>query len=692
MNEIEIRKALDILKPIDTETGLVPIIEVRIIGDRTWSGYFRNIDNLIEAIKPYNNENIYFTLNEISEACYSRDQCEKIVIGTKKIKTTADNDISGRDYILIDIDPKRSSGVSASDEEVARARVVGNKVFKFLRDQGFTKPVSAFSGNGLHLLYKVDLANNAENTELVKKFLQTLDMLFSDENVDIDTSVYNAARITKLYGTFSRKGANTEDRPHRISKIISAPDKIVTLDKAFIQKVVNLYPKEEAKTWKNNYQGSGGFDIDEFISKHGITVQKELPFSGGTKLIIDCPFDSNHKGDGAIFKLNNGAIGYKCFHNSCQHHNWESFRNHFEPNRFDRKQISYNRRTDSTPPVEYKPQEESEDKGKKWKSFKDIHEKDRSQIVSIPTGLKELDDEIIGLNLGEVSLVTGINGSGKSALIKQIVLNAVDKGFKAGEYSGELDDTRSKNWTTLQAAGKQFVEPTKYANYFRVPENISMKITEWMDQKWFIYNNSYSNNLSQLIVDIEELLSKEDISIIIIDNIMSLDIDELGYNLNEQQKQALKAIHRLAVKHRVHIVVVAHPNKSMTFLRKENISGSGDISNLVENIFIVHRVNNDFQKRFPEFIGQDKAAPYFKYGNVLEVAKNRDLGVVDFYVGLYYEIESKRFLNDFTDNPNYGWQDTLEEAQSEFSFHQPSQAELEASFFSEPTPPDQLPF
>lgn len=692
MNEIEIRKALDILKPIDIETGVQPIIEVRIIGDKTYSGYFKHVDNLIEAIKPYQNDNIYFTLNEINEACYSRDQCEKIVRSSSRTKTTSDGDIQGRDYILIDIDPKRSSGVSASNEEISRARIVGNKVYSFLRDQGFTKPVCAFSGNGLHLLYKVDLANNQENTELVKKFLQTLDMLFSDETVDIDTSVYNASRITKLYGTVSRKGANTEERPHRVSQIISTPDKLVTLDKAFIQKVVNLYPKEEVRTWKNNYQGSSSFDLNEFLLKYNIPIKKELTFSGGVKLIVDCPFDSNHKNDGAIFKLNSGAIGYKCFHNSCQHHNWESFRNHFEPNRFKSGQLSYNRRIDNKPNIEYKPQEESEDKGKKWKSFKDIHDKDRSQIISIPTGIKELDDEIIGLNLGEVSLVTGINGSGKSALIKQIVLNAVDKGFKAGEYSGELDDTRSKNWTTLQAAGKQFVEPTRYTNYYRVPENISCKITEWLDQKWFIYNNNYSNNLSQLLIDIEELLSEQTISVIIIDNIMSLDIDELGFNLNEQQKQALKSIHRLASKYKVHVIVVAHPNKSMTFLRKENISGSGDISNLVENIFIVHRVNNDFQKRFPEFIGQEKASPYFKYGNVLEVAKNRDLGVVDYYIGLYYEIESKRFLNDFTDNPCYGWQDLLIENQAEFGFYQVNTSELEQQFLSEPTSTDQIPF
>lgn len=686
MNEVEIRKALDILKSKDE------IVEVRVIGDYTYSGYFKNIENLIQAIKPYQNDNIYFTLNEINDDCYSRSQCEKIVRSNKQTKTTSDTDIKARRYILIDIDPKRATGVSASDEEVTKARLVGNKVYTFLRDQGFTKPICAFSGNGIHLLYRVNLLNNEENRTLLERFLHTLDMLFSDEFADVDTTVFNAARITKLYGTYSRKGANTGDRPHRISRILSIPDSIEPLDRAYIQKVVDLHPKEEVKTWQNNYQGNNAFNLEDFISKHGISIIRKQPFKNGDKLIIDCPFDSNHKGDGAIFRLNNGAIGFKCFHNSCSHHNWESFRNHYEPNRYRGNQISYNRRIDNKPHQEYKPQIESEDKGKKWKSFKDIQEKDRSQIVSIPTGIKELDDKIIGLNLGEVSLVTGINGSGKSALIKQIVLNAVDKEFKAGEYSGELDDTRSKNWTTLQSAGKQFVEPTKYANYFRVPENISLRISDWLDQKWFIYNNNYSNNLSQLLVDIEELLSEQNISIVIIDNIMSLDIDELGFNLNEQQKQALKSIHRLAAKHKVHIVVVAHPNKSMTFLRKENISGSGDISNLVENIFIVHRVNNDFQKRFPEFIGQDKAAPYFKYGNVLEVAKNRDLGVVDFYVGLYYEIESKRFLNDFTDNPCYGWQESIRDEEPQYGFPHFDYTITEEQFLLEPLNNDQLPF
>lgn len=686
MNEVEIRKALDILKSKDE------IVEVRVIGDYTYSGYFKNVDNLIQAIKPYQNDNIYFTLNEINEDCYGRSQCEKIVRSNKQTKTTSDTDIKARRYILIDIDPKRATGVSASDEEVAKARIVGNKVYAFLRDQGFTKPVCAFSGNGIHLLYKVNLLNNEENRTLLERFLHTLDMLFSDEFADVDTTVFNAARITKLYGTFSRKGANTEDRPHRISRILSVPDNFEALDRAYIQKVVDLYPKEEVKTWQNNYQGNNAFNLDEFISKHGINIIRKQPFKNGEKLIIDCPFDSNHKGDGAIFRLNNGAIGFKCFHNSCSHHNWESFRNHFEPNRFRNNQISYNRRIDSKTTHEYKPQIETDDKGKKFLTFTEIKDKDESKIVSIPTGFIGLDEKIIGLNKGELTLVSGSNASGKSSMIKQLCLNAADKGFKIIEYSGELDPTRSKSWTVQQAAGRQFVEATKYANYFRVPQNISDKISAWLSDKWKVYNNLYGSNFEQLVADVEETLSSESCDIFIVDNIMALDLTDISNDKYERQKLAVLRLKELALKYNIHIILVAHPRKSVSFLRKDDVSGSADLTNAVENVLLVHRKNNDFVRRAGEFFGEEVASQYYKYGNIIEVAKNRDLGICDVLVGLYYEIESKRFLNDFTDNYCYGWQDSITEEEPQFGFPQFDYVMTEQEFFSEPTPSDEIPF
>ena len=74
------------------------------------------------------------------------------------------------------------------------------------------------------------------------------------------------------------------------------------------------------------------------------------------------------------------------------------------------------------------------------------------------------------------------------------------------------------------------------------------------------------------------------------------------------------------------ILIIAHPRKTTTFLRKTDISGSGDLSNAVDNVFIIHRVNNDFVKHSGEFYGTQKAAEYFTFHNVVEVCKNRDLG------------------------------------------------------------------
>ncbi|MHB1562026.1 MAG: AAA family ATPase, partial [Isosphaeraceae bacterium] len=78
--------------------------------------------------------------------------------------------------------------------------------------------------NGFHLRYLIDLANNEAATELVRRVLQAADQRFSDGRVQIDPTLFNAARIIKLSGTLSRKGDHTDERPHRRSAVLSVPD------------------------------------------------------------------------------------------------------------------------------------------------------------------------------------------------------------------------------------------------------------------------------------------------------------------------------------------------------------------------------------------------------------------------------------------------------------------------------------
>ena len=152
---------------------------------------------------------------------------------------------------LLDLDAKRPSDVSSTESEMQHTIIAARKIFKHMRNIGFYDPIVCMSGNGAYLLYKINLPNTDENKELVKKCLQVLDIWFSSEFVDIDCSVFNSARIAKIIGTIARKGSNTEDRPHRLSKILSTPQEIKCNEQAILlQLAANLPEKEKTNLLK----------------------------------------------------------------------------------------------------------------------------------------------------------------------------------------------------------------------------------------------------------------------------------------------------------------------------------------------------------------------------------------------------------------------------------------------------------
>lgn len=642
MNIIEIRKFFELIKDDNKLT------EIRILGDKgkTFSGYFSDVETLIKAVTPYENYNIYFTLNNINPACASRTQANQIIQSPKN--TTSDGDIISREWVLIDLDPKRPADTNATDEEKKKAQAVVNRVYAFLRDIGFAKPVICDSGNGYHLLYRVIMTNSQENTELIKNFLNVLSIMFSTDEVEIDTSVFNASRICKLYGTKSRKGSNTKERPQRESKIYSIPREIKPTSYLLFQKVVDMMPKPERSSFKNNYNPY--FNIDDFIRRNGLQVDKEMVVNGGTRKILlkECPFDNSHKSpDSAIFVLPNGAIGFKCFHNSCSNNNWHDLREKYEP-----RQRQYQTRYSSKPlPSKTK---DIELKGDMFLQMKDIVPQDRSSIVSIPSGFKELDKKIIGFNLGEVSLWSGLNASGKSSVLEQISLNCVERGFRVAIISGELRAQQFKLWLDLQAAGRQFTEKDRMRDFYYTPQNIIGYIDKWLENKLWLYNNEYGNKVDAIFHGLEDMVAKG-VNCIVLDNLMILDTMSYQGDKYEQQKQFIIDICSFAKRLNVHVHIVAHPRKAQGFLRKTDVAGTADLTNAVDNVFIVHRVNNDFIRFAGDFLGHDIASQYFNFSNVIEICKNRDMGAMDYLVGLYFETESKRFLNEPYENINYGW-------------------------------------
>ena len=667
INESTIRCWWAVLK------GEGKLTEVRLLAkkggrQKNYSGYFKSIDSLLSALAPFADSDygIYYTLNAINEACYGRIQRERFV---ENPTTTSDQDVMGRDLVLIDLDPKRPSDTNASDEEVKYAWEVAQRIRDFLRDSGFCFPVMAMSGNGVHLLYRVQMANTPAVQELVKDFLKALDMMFGDDRIDVDTSVFNASRIAKMIGTRSNKGFDSEERPQRLSYFIDIPDTFEVTDIAYFQKIASIIPKQEKPSRYNRFAPSEDFDVEAFFAQHNIAIHSVSKFSGGTKYVLEeCPFNSNHKHpDAAVFKLDNGALGFRCLHASCQQYSWRDFRLHYDPQAYDRRAYDEHLQLQQyyapQPPSPPQPQPETEEKGKKWLDMTDIKYVNPAKLPFVPTGILELDKKVMGLMMGDVTIISGLSGAGKTSLLDNIILNVIQRNYKVACWSGELQDFRFQSWLDQMAAGKNYVrQATGYEDLYIAPQDVCKQVNEWLKGKLFLYNNDYGNKWNQLFADIQEIVESQGVSVVVIDNLMALNLTYMGEK-NEKQTQFINELKDYAKRKNIHVILVCHPRKEQSYqlLRMESISGTADLTNLCDNLFIIHRVGRDFERRAKEFFGDWVIDNYKKYDVVLEVCKNRSYGIKDFLVGMYYEKESRRLKNDIAEHIVYGWQESGED-------------------------------
>lgn len=654
------------------------LVEVRILGKFQYSGYFKSLENLIREISPYtqlDNEQIYYTLNEINADCYGRQQCEKMVKSPKT--TTTDTDITRRKFVMIDFDPKRATGVNSSEQEFGLAYKKAQEVFVYLRKFGFNEPVVCVSGNGMHLQYKIDCPNNDANTEILKRFLQSLSKMFTDAYVDIDEKVFNAGRICKLYGTMAKKGANIPERPWRMSKIVYVPKEIKVNDISLFKSIADLLPKEEPKVLPNrgNYVSNKQFDLVTWLNEHDVKYREKKSGNSTLYELEYCPWVETHsdkkKWDSALFVDNQGKITFNCTHSHCKDKTWHDVRLFYEPDAYDKPQRQQYTQRIYHPKHKYEIKDELPELGEKWLSMSKIKKIDLTNIEHVKTGFTELDKNIVGLNMSEMTILSGNNASGKSSWLNTLIMNIVQNGLKVALWSGELRPDILKAWIQMVAAGKSNLRLSQYVDgkYF-VPQMIGEKIDIWLDGKLFIYNNEYGTKWEQIFHDMNELL-KVGVNIFVLDNLFSLDIDLFDGDKNNKQKELVLQIKDFAKKNMIHIILVAHPRKSMSFLRKNDISGTADIQNAADNIFIIHRCNQDFFKGGEEFFGKMTIQAYQGYGNVLEVAKNRMYGVVDTLIGFHYEVESRRFKNTLDENIHYGWEEIP--TQQQVSFEQPKE-------------------
>ena len=242
----EIARALSVFKsPGD-------LIEIRTIdadAPHLKSGYYHSIEDATRAALDAEKtaKGVYFVFNEIQPNFSTDSPLQPRDRGGMVSNTN----IARRRWILVDVDPERTTGTNSTEEEKAFSRTMLDTVIDFLTDMGYPAPVITDSGNGYHCYYRIDLPNDTESAKLVKDFLRALDNKFSMADVaKVDIGNNNAGRITKLPGTMTRKGPNEPDRPHRRSHLLEVPDQIETVTREQIEAVAGSYQTDQPKKKK----------------------------------------------------------------------------------------------------------------------------------------------------------------------------------------------------------------------------------------------------------------------------------------------------------------------------------------------------------------------------------------------------------------------------------------------------------
>lgn len=205
-------------------------------------GYYdsQNLEKLAQDVQPYSGTatGIFYGINPVSPSCLSlANNCLR---PGNQARAAKNADILCRRLMLIDIDPVRASDCSATKDEKAVAYCLARVLYRDLRRAGWPKPLVVDSGNGFHLLCRVELP--ADDDRLIRNCIRALADRYDCEGAKIDTSVHDARRLAKLPGTMTCKGVHSSERPHRYSSVHTTPAKFSVVPEKLLHELASHAP------------------------------------------------------------------------------------------------------------------------------------------------------------------------------------------------------------------------------------------------------------------------------------------------------------------------------------------------------------------------------------------------------------------------------------------------------------------
>ena len=277
------------------------VVEVRAldVNGKTNAGYFNDYDRLANEAARLSGQaaGVYVVLNPLNPDLLARYR-NRITISPKNL--TQDADITRRRWLPIDIDARRPAGISSTDQEHAAAIATAQEIKNFLICEfGFPADsiITGDSGNGAHVPVRIDLPVDSESETIIKACLRAIAAKFDNNQVSIDQSVFNAARIWKLPGTLARKGDHIPDRPHRIARLLDVPATLTVAPVEVLKALAASVTEPEAPRQMSRVNRSGGqsFDLMGWLAKYHIPIKRIDDYHGGKRIILEaCGFNPEH--------------------------------------------------------------------------------------------------------------------------------------------------------------------------------------------------------------------------------------------------------------------------------------------------------------------------------------------------------------------------------------------------------------
>lgn len=258
-------------------------------------------------------------------------------------KLVKDEHIDRRIHILMDFDAIRPSGTNSTDEELQAAINVAMKAAWFLHDKGFPGFVLVMSGNGAQLIAAID---EAPEGTLVERFLEALSKQFTDEKVKVDTAVANAGRVVKLPGTPARKGPHSDERPHRMSRILRVFGDLTPVPTNLLESLAVPETELLAKRVQHTDPFDGlpildRFDLPTWLTANDVPHTHKTKEDGTDVYEVPCPWKSDARttGGAALYQDPEGSIQFYCHHDSCKGRTWKDYRRKVDPHYRERGRL-----------------------------------------------------------------------------------------------------------------------------------------------------------------------------------------------------------------------------------------------------------------------------------------------------------------------------------------------------------------